>query len=149
MASRTVLRARPARRPRGRPRNDATDKPTADGILDAAERLFAQRGFGNTSLRGLIEASRMSTTAFYARFSSKEEVFAELLMRLMASVGEALLTAQTHPRPSQHAIDASIDLFVDLFVDALAHHKDVARVALSEGAACEPVRASLVDGYDR
>src|SRR4051812_21961818 len=74
MATRNI---RHARRPRGRPRNDSNNKPTSDGILDAAELLFAERGFGNTSLRGLIEASRMSTTAFYSRFASKEEVLAQ------------------------------------------------------------------------
>jgi AcrR family transcriptional regulator len=130
-------------RPRGRPRKDAPDRPTADGILDAAERLFADQGFGNTSLRGLIEASRMSTTAFYARFESKDAVLAALVERLMTSIGEAFLATMPQARDVAEGFDAG----VDMLVDALARNRFVVRVALGEGAASEPVRETLLAGY--
>jgi AcrR family transcriptional regulator len=130
-------------RPRGRPRKDAVDKPTVDGILDAAERLFAAQGFGNTSLRSLIEASRMSTTAFYARFPSKDAVLSSLVERLMTSIGEAFMA--TMPRAKDVA--EGFDLGVDLLVDALSRHRFVVRVALGEGAGSDSVRATLLGGY--
>lgn len=130
-------------RPRGRPRKDAVDKPTADGILDAAERLFAIQGFGNTSLRSLIEASRMSTTAFYARFPSKEAVLAALVERLMTSIGEAFLATM----PQAKDVAEGFDVGVDLLVDALVRNRFVVRVALGEGAGSSTVRSTLVDGY--
>jgi AcrR family transcriptional regulator len=133
----------PKKRARGRPRNDATDKPTADGILDAAEGLFAAQGFGNTSLRELIAASRMSTTAFYSRFESKDAVLAALLMRLMTSIGEAFLATMPHAK----SVADGFDVGVELLVEALARHRAVARVALGEGAGSPPVRASLLTGY--
>jgi AcrR family transcriptional regulator len=130
-------------RPRGRPRKDAVDKPTADGILDAAERLFAMQGFGNTSLRSLIEASRMSTTAFYARFASKDAVLAALVDRLMTSIGEAFLATM----PQAKDVAEGFDIGVDLLVDALSRNRFVVRVALGEGAGSAPVRATLLSGY--
>lgn len=130
-------------RPRGRPRNDAVDKPTADGILDAAERVFAERGFAKTSLRALIEASRMSTTAFYARFASKDDVLAALLLRLMTSIGEAVLA--TMPRAKNVA--EGFESGVELLVEVLVRHRAIARVALGEGAGCAPVRETLLAGY--
>lgn len=130
-------------RPRGRPRKDAVDKPTADGILDAAERLFAMQGFGNTSLRALIEASRMSTTAFYARFASKDAVLAALVDRLMTSIGEAFMATM----PQARDVAEGFDVGVDLLVDALSRNRFVVRVALGEGAGSSMVRDTLLDGY--
>ena len=40
-------------------------------ILAAAEALFATTGYGEVSLRQLMAAAGVSTTAFYARFDSK------------------------------------------------------------------------------
>lgn len=119
------------------------DKPTVDGILDAAERLFAQEGFGNTSLRMLIEASRMSTTAFYARFPSKDAVLAALVERLMASIGEAFLATM----PRARDVAEGFEIGVDLLVEALSRNRFVVRVALGEGAGSAPVRATLLGGY--
>jgi TetR/AcrR family transcriptional regulator, ethionamide resistance regulator len=130
-------------RPRGRPRNDAVDRPTSDGILDTAERVFAAKGFANTSLRTLIAESRVSTTAFYSRFDSKDAVLAALLLRLMTSIGEAVLA--TMPRAKNVA--AGFESGVDVLVDALVRHRTIAKVALGEGAGSDPVRETLLSGY--
>ena len=61
-------------------------KPSSDGILEAAETAFAKHGYNELSLRQLISASRVSTTAFYARFDSKEAVLAALTSRLFGEL---------------------------------------------------------------
>ncbi len=132
----------PKRRP-GRPRKDASNKPSHELILEAAEALFAREGFGNASLRRLMEVSGMSTSAFYARFKSKDAVLAALVERLMISIGEALVA--TMPRATD--ILAGFDVGIDELVAALVRHRAVARVALGEGAASEPVRDQLLSGF--
>lgn len=132
-------------RPRGRPRSDAVDRPTADGILDAAARVFAAQGFGRTSLRTLIEASQMSTTAFYARFPSKDAVLAALVERVVGSIAASFIATIAQARD----IATGFDRGVDALVDALGQHRDVARVALGEGAGSAPVRATLLAGYQQ
>lgn len=132
-------------RPRGRPRNDAVDRPSVDGILDAAERVFAAQGFGRTSLRALIEASQMSTTAFYARFDSKDAVLAALVERVVASIASAFLATTAQARD----LATGFDLGVDALVDALGRHRAVVRVALGEGAGSAPVRTTLLTGYQQ
>lgn len=54
-------------------------------ILDAAERLIAERGLGNTSVDSIITASGTSKGAFFHHFSSK----AQLAGVLVARVAEA------------------------------------------------------------
>jgi AcrR family transcriptional regulator len=48
-------------------------------ILDAAYRLFARQGYGQTSVDGIIAEAGASKGAFYHHFASKEELFRALL----------------------------------------------------------------------
>ncbi|MBS1120882.1 MAG: Bacterial regulatory protein, tetR family, partial [Deltaproteobacteria bacterium] len=61
-------------------------KPSVDKILEAAEKVFAKHGYAVVSLRQLMAAARVSTTAFYARFDSKEAVMAALVTRLLGEL---------------------------------------------------------------
>ena len=48
-------------------------------ILDAALRLFSQRGYGATSIRDIAEAAGVSTGNVYHQFPDKETIFRTLL----------------------------------------------------------------------
>lgn len=47
-------------------------------ILEAALRLFAERGFYGASIRDIVQLASMQASAVYAHFASKEHVLAEL-----------------------------------------------------------------------
>ena len=53
-----------------------------DAIVDAAERLFLDRGFGAVSMDELAEAAGVARRTLYNQFSSKEEIFREMLLRV-------------------------------------------------------------------
>jgi len=61
-----------------RPR-DANE--TKERLLDAAERLFAERGFEGTSLRALTQEAGTSVSAANYHFGSKEELLRATLLR--------------------------------------------------------------------
>ncbi|CZF83098.1 HTH-type transcriptional regulator AcrR [Grimontia celer] len=48
---------------------------TRKKILKSAVRLFAQRGFHNVSLGEVMEDAKLTHGAFYAHFSSKQELY--------------------------------------------------------------------------
>lgn len=52
---------------------------TRAAILDAAARVFSERGFVGASVEAITEAAGYSRGAFYSNFTSKEQLFAELL----------------------------------------------------------------------
>jgi AcrR family transcriptional regulator len=89
---------------------------TRAALLDAAARVFVERGFAGASVERIAAAAGYTRGAFYSNFGSKEELFAELLQERVYSVyrgmaiesmgeerpglrevGERLAAIQAHP----------------------------------------------------
>ncbi|OGQ18281.1 MAG: hypothetical protein A2138_27630 [Deltaproteobacteria bacterium RBG_16_71_12] len=103
-------------------------KPTADGILHAAERVFAEQGYGATSLRELMTAAKVSTTAFYARFPSKEAVLDELIRGLVESLSKTVLEAAARARD----VESGLGIGAEVLVESLLPHKNLVRLFFTE-----------------
>src|SRR6201995_505761 len=73
--------------------NEAFPKPRRGGsreaIVEAAERLFLERGFGSVSMDELAEAAGVARRTLYNQFSSKEEIFREMLLRVSGQLEDA------------------------------------------------------------
>ena len=53
---------------------------TRASILDAAERLYAERGFSDVTLRDIVAAAGVNLAAVNYHFGSKDELIAELFV---------------------------------------------------------------------
>ena len=95
---------------------------TINHILDAAERLFGEHGFSNSSLRQITDHAGVNLAAVNYHFGSKEKLYREVLLRrirpLNAQRTELLVRAE------QLAGDQPIPLraIVDAFVRPLLRH---------------------------
>jgi AcrR family transcriptional regulator len=58
-------------------------------ILDAAERLFAEKSYDRTTVNDMLEAVRISKGAFYHYFKSKEDVLDAVIERWGETGAEA------------------------------------------------------------
>lgn len=67
-----------------------TGKPTAERLLDAAEPLFAQRGFVGTSLHDIARAAGIREPGIYNHFASKEALYSCVLTRVLAPLRELM-----------------------------------------------------------
>jgi AcrR family transcriptional regulator len=100
-------------------------------ILAVAEVAFAEKGFGGTSTRELIQRSGLSTTAFYTHFSHKEDVLAALIDQITEELGDAI----------ERAIEEGKDPFDRLFQGFLntfavyKGHKSLAKILLGDALA--------------
>ena len=61
-------------------------------ILDAAERLYAERGFGDVTLRDIVAAAGVNLAAVNYHFGSKDELIAELFVTRGVATNRARLT---------------------------------------------------------
>src|SRR6266581_6516208 len=78
-----VAKAKPnrsARRGSGRPTKEQAEQ-IADHIIDVATRLFSETNFEATSVDLIAATARISKQTFYARFASKETLFAAVIRK--------------------------------------------------------------------
>lgn len=61
-------------------------------ILDAAEKLFWEKGYETTSLQDIINETKLSKGAIYHHFVSKEDIFVQVCERISRK-NEKLLQA--------------------------------------------------------
>ena len=65
---------------------------TRSAILAAAERLYADRGFGDVTLRDIVAEANVNLAAVNYHFGSKDELIAELFVtRSLATNRERLI----------------------------------------------------------
>ena len=95
---------------------EPTDSRTA--ILDAAELLFARRGFQSTTIKAIAGAARVNTALLYYYFSDKQALYHAVLERAFGGLigeGQARLSADLDP-------EAAIRAFVALQAAYFGHH---------------------------
>jgi TetR/AcrR family transcriptional repressor of nem operon len=77
------------------PVNPSRKARTRAEILDHAARLFRLRGYAGTHIDDIMLAAGLTRGAFYAHFTSKDDLFAEIV-----GVGQGLLTRLRAGEPS-------------------------------------------------
>lgn len=83
---------------------------TAERILDAAEALFAERGYAATTLRDVAAAVGVRNPSLYNHFASKEALYAAVLERGIRPVFEALarwVEQAEHADPGEIALETT------------------------------------------
>ena len=98
-------------------------------ILEAAEEVFAERGFEAAKLQDIGTRAGLSMGTIYAIFPGKTELFTAILEergRELADLVEAVARADTPPR---EALDRLIEVYIGYFVD----HPAFLRMHLSSG----------------
>jgi AcrR family transcriptional regulator len=77
-----------------RRRPETKGERTAERILDAAEPLFAERGFEGASLREIARRAGLQQPGLYNHFANKQALYAAVLDRALQPMLDALATSQ-------------------------------------------------------
>ena len=71
----------------------ARGERTRQKLLESAERIFAELGYHDASIVKITEAARVGQGTFYLYFSSKKQVFEEVVLDLNSRVRHAMTEA--------------------------------------------------------
>ncbi len=91
------------------------DSDTKEKILAAAEKVFHAQGFKGTRTTQIAEAAGISRTMLHYYFSTKEELFQEVLSNTMSAV----LGHMKRIIADQHSLNDLIGHLVDVVADLL------------------------------
>jgi TetR/AcrR family transcriptional regulator len=77
--------------------NNTVKRPTAERILDAAEDLFAEKGYSATSLGDVADRVGIRSPSLYNHFRNKEALYSAVLERLLEAFGAPLQELRENP----------------------------------------------------
>jgi AcrR family transcriptional regulator len=124
-------------------RRDARIEKRRRRIVDAALALFASRGYTVTSVDDVVSRARVSKSAFYEFFESKQHCFREVL----EAEGGALIHSVLSDAAAGHNHHERLRLGITRFVHECFGRPDVARLLIVESvglsAGVEAVRHDL------
>ena len=98
-------------------------RDTKTEILDAAERLFAEKGFDGTAIREITRAANVNVAAIHYHYGSKEEVLRGVTDRVVGPLNnrrfELLDRALDDAQPYPLSIEAILDAFIRPDIETL------------------------------
>ena len=102
---------------------------TRERILDAAEELFAQKGYEGVSVRQIMSKADADVSLAYYHFKSKQDLFNEVMLRRVEILNDirlkALLAVEERHPDDAPTVEEIIDAFTHPLLDLLAReHED-------------------------
>jgi AcrR family transcriptional regulator len=101
---------------------------TRAALLDAAARVFVDRGFAGASVEAITAEAGYTRGAFYSNFSSKEELFVALLQeggfefaRSVAREGAGMTPREVGARAAAVHRHPAAEWMIRLILEVLAH----------------------------
>jgi AcrR family transcriptional regulator len=110
-----------------RPTRDA--EATRNRLLDAAEALFADRGYHAVSMRDIARRARVNLAAAGYHYGSKENLFVEALSRRIRPLNERRLAALSalEARKKPPAIAEIFDAFARVMIEEAVCNPETGR----------------------
>ncbi|NND66744.1 MAG: TetR/AcrR family transcriptional regulator [Halioglobus sp.] len=117
-----------------------TTRSTADRILDAAEDLFAEKGYSATSLGDVADRVGIRSPSLYNHFKNKEALYEAVLERLLTDFSAPLLELEGGPVTQER-------VFYWLEAIVRQHHSNpnLARLLQHAGLSGGPHTNELID----
>ena len=111
--------------PPERTKSEIRTERVTNRLLDAASKLFMERGFEATSMSEIARYARASKETFYRHFTTKEDLFRAVVVRGAKLVAAELSAVLLTHEPPEKALAAFGELFLDRILDAksVAFHR--------------------------
>lgn len=113
-------------------------------ILQAARRVFSQKGYVGGSIADIIDEAQIARGTFYLHFESKREIFSEVLDEMLAELRQVITRVDV-------ALDASpyeqLLENVERVLTVLVDKADVARILLRPEGGQDPELSARVEHF--
>lgn len=101
----------------------AIDITPRDKILEAAEQLFARRGFAGVGLSEVAEACGLGKSSLFHHFKSKVDLYAAVVGRILDQIDERMTRALAAGGDPLTRIDRWLDTLIDFLGEDPSHSR--------------------------
>jgi len=103
---------------------------TKKKLLDAAERLFSQQGYGAVSLRQIIAGAEVNLAAIHYHFGSKQELLDEVILRKAGPVNRERLARldRLEAAPGGPRIEQVLEAFLVPMAEAAGQNPEFCKL---------------------
>ncbi|HBY96167.1 MAG TPA: hypothetical protein DEP84_19795 [Chloroflexi bacterium] len=108
-------------------------------ILDAALRLFSEKGFRETTMAALAQAVGLSEAALYRYFPGKDDIFTALVQERTSAL--SLVGDFAAGQADTVDVEAELRRVALSVIEAFSEHPDVMRLIFTEGLKYQPTAA--------
>ena len=108
---------RPSSLPRTSIPPSLTARVVENGILAAAMKVFAKRGFAATRVEDVLAEAGVARRTFYRYFTSKEDVLAAVYELATSELVRAIDDASESSRDPLGGVRAGVELYLDFHVE--------------------------------
>jgi AcrR family transcriptional regulator len=130
--------AKPTASTRAEPlgKREQTKVQNRELILEAARQVFAELGFGATTVRDIIRATPLASGTFYNYFKSKEEVYQAIRDDVALAIRPRLREERIKAKTVEEFISSTFRTFMEFVADdhvnfrTIRHTADTTRVRL-------------------
>jgi len=120
-----------------------------DRLLDAAQALFIEKGFANTTMDDIARRAGSSTQTIYTRFSSKTEMLEAVARRVVETTVSAHQAATSVDPSNVSPRDYLISLGVQVTGALTNAAAGLTRLSFAEGHRSAEVRRLTAEGFGR
>jgi AcrR family transcriptional regulator len=86
---------------------------TRQALIEAATRLFTERGYANTSIDEVASAARVTRGALYHHFSSKQDIFAAVCDSVDAEIIHQIQKAAAKGGTAEERMRRILDVYLE------------------------------------
>jgi AcrR family transcriptional regulator len=131
----------------GKPGRTARGERTRAKLLEAAEQVFAQLGYHDASIVKITDAAGVAQGTFYLYFSSKLEVFDELVDDLNRRVRHAMSEGSAAGRDRIESERLGFEAFFRFTAEHPALYRIIRQAEFVSPAALRRHYTRIVEGY--
>lgn len=131
-----LARSSAASRPEPLGKREQTKVQNRELILEAARQVFAELGFGATTVRDIIRATPLASGTFYNYFKSKEEVYQAIRDGVALAIRPRLRDERIKAKSVEEFISSTFRTFMEFVADdqvnfrTIRHNADTTRVRM-------------------
>ncbi len=113
---------------------------TRGRLLNAAKKVFSERGYHNAQISHIIDEAGVARGTFYLYFKSKEEIFKELLEEVVAELKDRIRPVELSKDPVEQVAEN-----FERVIEFALEEKELARIVLQRN--CDPGLSKITEEF--